>query len=77
MHTLADADDQNPDLDFFDSLGNPIPCGNTTNDDNKEESRDLAEVEEYDNQTEIPGVTTPDQEEISGVTTPEKEEKIP
>ena len=34
IHALANADDQNPALDFFDRLGNPIPYGDTPDDDN-------------------------------------------
>ena len=70
VHALANADNKNPALDFFDRLGNPIACGDTPDDDNEDESGDLVGVEEYDNQAEIPGVTTPYQEEIPGVATP-------
>ena len=61
---------------IFDLLGNPIPYGDTPDDDNENDSGDLTGVEEYNNQTDIPGVATPDQEEIPGVTTPEEEEEI-
>ena len=60
VHALADADDQNPAFDFFDRLGNPIPYGNTPDDNNEDDAGDIAGVEEYDNQTDIPGVVTPD-----------------
>ena len=65
VHALADNDDQNPALILFDRLGNPIPYGDTPDDNNRDNDGDLAGVEECDKQTEIPGVTTPDpQEEI-------------
>ena len=71
MHALADADDHNPALDFFDRLGNTIPYGDTPENDNEDDAEDIAGVEECNNQPEIPGVTTPDyKEEIPGVTTP-------
>ena len=77
IHALADADDQNPALDFFDPLGNTIPYGDTPDDENEDDAEDLAGVEECDNQPEIPVVTTPDHpEEISRVTTPEDEEEV-
>ena len=77
MHALADADDQNPALYFFDHLGNPIPYGDTPDDNNEEYVGYLVGVKECNNQIEIPGVTTPDhQEEIIGVTIPEEEEEI-
>ena len=72
MHALADADNQNPDLDLFERLDNPIPYDDTPNDNNEDDAGDLAGLEECDNQPEIPGVTTPDhQEGNTGVTTPE------
>ena len=78
MHALADADDQNPDLDFFDRLGNPIPYGNNLNNNNEDYAGDLAGVQAYKNQMEIiPRVKTSDQEEIPGVATLEEEEEIP
>ena len=69
VHALADADNHNPALGFFYRLGNPIPYGDTPDDNNEDDAGDLAGVEECENQTEVPGVTTPNQEEISGVTT--------
>ena len=77
VHALADADDQNPALDFFDRLCNLIPYGDTPDNVNGDDAKDLVGVEEYDKKREIPGVTTPDQEEIPGVATPEEEEEIP
>ena len=77
VQALTNADDQNLALDFFDRLGNPIPYGDTPDDENEDNAKDLAGVEEYENPPEIPGVTTPDcQEEIPGVKTPEEEEEI-
>ena len=75
---FADADNQNPDVDFFDLLGNPIPNGDTLNNENENDAKDLTGVEEYENnQHEIPGVTTQEhQEETPGVTTTEEEEEI-
>ena len=70
VHALVDADNQNPTLDFFDRLGNPIPYGDTPDDENDKDARYLAGVEEYNNQTDIQGVATPDQEEIPVVKTP-------
>ena len=63
-----------PLLICFDRLGDPIPYGDTPNDKNEDDTGDLARVEEYDNQTEIPGVKTPYQEEIPGVETSAEEE---
>ena len=77
VHALTDAEVQNPALDFFDRLGNPIPYGDTPDNDNEDGAGGLTGVEEYNNQTEIPGVATPYQEEIPGVATPEEEEEIP
>ena len=77
MHALANADNQNPAHDFFDRLGNTIPYRDTPDNDNEDDAGDLTGVEEYNNQTEIPGVTAPDQEEIPGLATPEEEDKIP
>ena len=62
VHALSDTDDHNPALILFDRLGNPIPYVDTPNDDNEDDAEDLAGVKEYDNQTEIPGMKTPDQE---------------
>ena len=61
----------------FDRLGNIIPYGDTPDNDNGDNNRYLTGVEEYNNQLEIPGVTTPYQEEIPGMATPEEEEEIP
>ena len=88
VHVIADADNHNPALDFFERLGNPIPYCDTPGNDNKDDTGYLAGVEENNNQMEIPGVaapnqedipwvTSPEQEEIPGVATPEEEEEIP
>ena len=71
VHTLANADNQNLALNFFDRLGNPIPNGDTPDDENEDNTKDLSGVEEWDNdQHKLPGVTTQDhQEETPGVTT--------
>ena len=45
IHALAEADNQNPDLDFFDRLGNTIPYGDTPDDKNETNAKDLAGVE--------------------------------
>ena len=45
VHALANDDDQNPALDLFDRLVNPILYGNTPNNDNEENSKYLAVVE--------------------------------
>ena len=63
VHALADADNQNLALDLFDRLGNPIPYGDTPNNENEDYAKDLTGVEECDNKHEIPGVTTPEEEE--------------
>ena len=77
VHALAEAGNQNTTLDLFDRLGNPIPNGDTPNDENENDAEDLIGVEEFDNQHEIRGATTPDhQEEIPGVTTTEEGEAI-
>ena len=85
MYALADADEQNPALEFFDCLGNPIQDSDTSNDKNEDNAGGLTGVEEFDNQeipgvynqSEIPGVEEPFQEEIPGVATPGEEEEIP
>ena len=48
-HALANADDQNPALDLFDRLGNPIPYGDTPNEKHGDDAEDLAGVEECGN----------------------------
>ena len=60
MHGIADTDDQNPTLGFFDRLGNSIPYGDTPDEDNEDNAGDIEGVEEYDKQTELPGVTKPE-----------------
>ena len=76
VHAPADAKNQNPDLDFFDCLGNPIPNGDTPDDKNENDAEYLTGVEECDNQHEIPGEKTPNhREKIPGVTTTEEEEE--
>ena len=70
VHALADADNQNLALDLFDRLGNPIPYGDTPDNENEDYAKDLTGVEECDNKHEIPVVTTPyHQEVIPGATT--------
>ena len=78
VHALSNSDNQNPAHDLFDRLGNPIPNGDTPDDENENNAGDLTGVEEWDNnQYELPGVTTQDhQEETPGVTTTEEEEEI-
>ena len=77
VHALADTNKQKPALDFFELLGNTIPNGDTPDDKNEDDAKDLAGVEECENQPEMPGVTTPyHQEETPGVTTPEEKEDI-
>ena len=49
VHALADADDQNSTLVFFDHLVNPIPYVNTPDDNNEDDAGDLVRVEEYYN----------------------------
>ena len=74
---LSNSDINNPALDLFDRLGNPIPYSDTPDYENEDNAEDISGVEEYENQHKIPGVTTPDhQEEIPGVTTPEEEDDI-
>ena len=73
VHALVDADNQNATLDFFDQLVNPIPYGDTPNNDNEDNAGYPTGVEEYENQMEILGITAPYQEEITGVSTPEEE----
>ena len=77
LHALTDTNKQKTALDFFECIGNPILYGDTPDDENEEDAKDLAGVEECENQPEMPGVTTPyHQEETPGVTTPEEEEEI-
>ena len=87
MYALADADDQNPNLDFFYHLGNTIQYGDTSDNYNEYNTEGLAgvdycdnqkhEIPEVDDQEEILRVATPDREENPGVVTPEEEEEIP
>ena len=44
-HALADANNQNPALDLFDRLGNPIPNSDTPDDENKNGAEDLTGVD--------------------------------
>ena len=74
MNAIADADNNNPALDFFDRLGNPIPYRDTPDNKNEDDAGYLAGVEEYDNQMEPQGVVRPDQKVFPGVATPDQEE---
>ena len=77
VHALADTNKEKPALDFFELLGNTIPYGDTPDDKNEDYAKDLAGVEECENQPKMPGVKTIyHQEETPGVTTPEEEEEI-
>ena len=44
VHALANADNQNPALDFFGRLGNTIPNGDTPDNENKNDAKDLTGV---------------------------------
>ena len=77
VQALANTNKQKPALDLFVLLGDPIPYDDTPEDKNEYNAKDLAWMENCENQPEIPGVTTPDhQEEILGVTKPEEKENI-
>ena len=75
MHALAKVDDKNPALDFFDRLVNPIQYGDPSNNNNKDNARGLAGVENNNNKNEEEEISgMDDQEEIPGVETLEEEE---